>query len=136
MSAQFTIGALAKAAGVGVETIRYYQRRGLLLPPSRHQGAFGVYGEAEAKRLRFIRRAQTLGFSLDEISGLLGLNDATDREQARQLAKAKIADIDARLRQLNDMRDALSELVHCCEHTRAPSPCPILEALGSEPAVV
>lgn len=125
-----TIGALAKAAGVSVETIRYYQRRGLLGEPARMRGAYRVYGDAQLDRLRAIRRAQQLGFSLDEIDGLLALNEATDRDQARALAQAKVELIDERIRQLRAMRDALAGLVSCCEHTDAPAPCPILRALA------
>lgn len=127
----FTIGALARAADVGVETIRYYQRRGLLPEPSTTRGAYRVYGEDELARLRAIRRAQQLGFSLDEIDGLLALNAERDRQRARAAAQAKIELIDSRIRQLQDMRDALAELVHCCEHTDSPAPCPILRALSS-----
>ncbi|MBN8441509.1 MAG: MerR family transcriptional regulator [Thauera sp.] len=128
---QFTIGALAKAADVGVETIRYYQRRGLLREPQQTRGAYRVYGEAELARLTAIRRAQQLGFSLDEIDGLLALNEERDRDRAREAAQAKIELIESRIRQLQDMRDALAELVHCCEHTDAPAPCPILRALST-----
>lgn len=129
---EFTIGALAKAAGVGVETIRYYHRRGLLAEPQQTRGAYRLYGEAELARLRAIRRAQQLGFSLEEIDSLLALNEDTDRQHARQAAEAKIELIDTRLRQLQEMRRALAELVHCCEHTDAPAPCPILRALSRD----
>lgn len=129
---EITIGTLARSAGVGVETVRYYQRRGLLPPPIGRKGAFRVYGDAELARLRFIRRAQALGFSLDEISDLLALDEETDRQSARAFANAKIADVESRIRQLEDMRDALQSLVHCCEHTEAPAPCPILHALTGE----
>lgn len=128
----FTIGTLARSASVGVETVRYYQRRGLLPEAVGKRGAFRVYGEAELARLRFIRRAQTLGFSLDEIAGLLALDQETDRENVRALARAKIVDVELRIRQLEDVRNALQELVTCCEHTEAPAPCPILRALGGE----
>jgi MerR family mercuric resistance operon transcriptional regulator len=131
---EFTIGALAKAAEVGVETIRYYQRRGLLAEPRRRRGAYRVYGPAELARLRAIRRAQQLGFSLEEVDALLALNADTDRARARAAAQAKIALIDARIDQLRHMRDALSELVHCCHHTEAPAPCPILRALSADQA--
>lgn len=128
---QLTIGALAKAADVGVETIRYYQRRGLLAEPRQTRGAYRVYGEAELARLRAIRRAQQLGFSLEEIAGLLALNEERDRNRARAAAQAKVDLIESRIRQLQDMRDALGELVRCCEHTDAPAPCPILRALSA-----
>lgn len=126
-----TIGALAKSAGVGVETVRYYQRRGLLPANGTHRGAFRVYGSDEVARLRFIRRAQALGFSLDEVSELLALDEETDRDRARAFAQAKIADVESRIRQLEEMRSALQGLVSCCEHTEAPAPCPILHALAT-----
>jgi len=129
---EITIGTLARSAGVGVETVRYYQRRGLLPRPAGRKGAFHVYGDAELARLRFIRRAQALGFSLDEISDLLALDEEADRESARAFANAKIADVELRIRQLEDVRNALQRLVHCCEHTEAPAPCPILNALTGE----
>lgn len=128
----FTIGTLARAAGVGVETIRYYQRRGLLAEPAPARGAYRAYGTAELARLRAIRRAQQLGFSLEEIDGLLALNADTDRERARAAAQAKIGLIEARIRQLQEMRDALAELVQCCRHSDAATPCPILRALSGD----
>lgn len=131
---EITIGTLARSAGVGVETVRYYQRRGLLPPPNARKGAFGVYGDSELARLRFIRRAQTLGFSLDEIAALLSLDEETDRARARAFAKAKIADVESRIRQLEEIRSALQGLVNCCEHTEAPAPCPILHALTNDSA--
>jgi len=130
---EITIGTLARAAGVGVETVRYYQRRGLLPAASGKKGAFRVYGEPELARLRFIRRAQALGFTLDEIANLLALDEETDRESARAVARAKILDIESRIRQLKEVRTALQGLVACCENTDAPAPCPILRALGGGP---
>lgn len=128
----YTIGALAKAADVGVETIRYYQRRALLAEPERRNGSYRAYGDADLARLRAIRRAQQLGFSLDEVASLLALNEETDRDKARGLAQAKIDLIEGRIRQLGDMRDALRELVDCCHNTAAPAPCPVLKALASD----
>ncbi|ENO86244.1 MerR family transcriptional regulator [Thauera linaloolentis] len=128
---ELTIGALAKAAGVGVETVRYYQRRGLLREPEHMRGNYRRYGTAELARLRAIRRAKQLGFSLDEIGALLALNEDTDRERARDTAQAKIDLIDARIRQLQDMRGALAELVRCCHDTQPGAPCPILRALSA-----
>lgn len=130
--AEFTIGALAKAAGVGVETVRYYQRRGLLAAPARLPGSVRRYGADELVRLRAIRRAQQLGFTLEEIDELLALNDDRDRERARATAQARIAVLDARIDHMRGMRDALAQLVHCCEHTDAAAPCPILRALAAD----
>jgi MerR family mercuric resistance operon transcriptional regulator len=128
----FTIGALAREAEVGIETIRYYQRRGLLGEPERAHGSYRRYGTVELARLRAIRRAQQLGFSLDEIDALLALNEDTDRERAREAAQAKIDLIDSRIGQLSQMRDALAELVQCCRDTQAGTPCPILRALSHD----
>lgn len=126
-----TIGSLAREAGVSVETIRYYQREGLLVEPSRKRGAYRIYGPTELARLRAIRRAQELGFSLAEINALLLLNEDTDRDRARALANAKITLIDSRIRQLESMRGALRELVSCCERGDSDKACPILRALSS-----
>lgn len=125
-----TIGRLAAAAEVGVETVRYYQRRGLLAAPTRTHGQVRRYGDTALSRLRFIRRAQQLGFSLDEIAELLDLDENTDRNAARALAKDKLAQIDERMARLAAMRTALVELVSCCEHTATAQPCPILHTLA------
>ncbi|HQU88050.1 MAG: MerR family DNA-binding protein [Zoogloeaceae bacterium] len=125
-----TIGRLAAAAEVGVETVRYYQRRGLLAVPEPTHGQVRHYGDGALARLRFIRRAQQLGFSLDEIADLLGLDEHTDRNAARALAKEKLAQIDERMARLSAMRSALTELVSCCEHTSTTQPCPILHTLA------
>ena len=86
-----TIGGLAQAAGVGVETVRYYQRRGLLTEPARPRGEVRRYGDADLKRLKFIRSAQAAGFTLNEISELLELDASDDRPRARALAQARVA---------------------------------------------
>jgi len=127
-----TIGALAKSAGVGVETVRYYQRRGLLSNEGARQGAYRVYEKADLTRLRFIRRAQTLGFSLDEIGELLRLDETDNRIEARTLAQARLAEVEKRIRQLQEIREALTGLVECCEHTASPAPCPILHTLAED----
>ena len=122
-----TIGGLAKAAGVGVETVRYYQRRGLLPEPARPQGEIRRYGEADVKRLKFIRSAQAAGFTLSEIGELIALDASDDRPRARQLAQARVAAIDDKIAELRDARNALSGLARECESTRR-GPCPILKA--------
>ena len=126
-----TIGGLAKAGGVGVETIRYYQRRGLLTEPARPPGEIRRYGEADLKRLRFIRSAQAAGFTLNEIKELLDLDSSDDRARARQLASERVAVIDARIAELREARDALAGLAVACAKTSG-GPCPILSAF--EPA--
>ncbi len=123
---RMTIGSLARDSGVGVETIRYYQRRGLLDTPRPDGGAYRHYSTSHLERLQFIKRAQAVGFTLDEIAGLLQLNDLKDRKLARALAIEKIADIEARVRQLQQVNQALRHLVHQCEHGDDGDPCPII----------
>ena len=122
-----TIGGLAAAAGVGVETVRYYHRRGLLPEPARPPGEVRRYGESDVKRLRFIRAAQAAGFTLAEIKELLALDAADDRARARALAQARVAAIDARIAELRQARDALAGLASACARERG-GPCPILGA--------
>jgi MerR family mercuric resistance operon transcriptional regulator len=119
-----TIGKLAAAGGVGVETIRFYQRRGLLDQPRRESGV-RRYGSDDVRRLRFIRQAQTAGFTLEQIKELLALDSGQDRTRARELALARIQDLDGRIDELKLARDALRRLSkECAEGT--PGPCPIL----------
>jgi MerR family mercuric resistance operon transcriptional regulator len=121
--ATLTIGKLAAAAGVNVETVRYYERRGLIeQPPS--SGGYRRYGSAHLERLAFIRRAQGMGFSLDEIAELMQLNDMTDHLQARRLAQSKIATISERIAHLQQMQHALQHLVKTCKPGQ---PCPIID---------
>jgi MerR family mercuric resistance operon transcriptional regulator len=122
-----TIGALAKAAGVGVETVRYYQRRGLLPEPPRPHGEVRRYGEEDIRRLRFIRSAQAAGFTLAEIGELLELSAADDRARARELAQARVAALDEKIEELVQAREALAGLASACAHKRS-GPCPILAA--------
>ncbi|NMG34547.1 MerR family transcriptional regulator [Azoarcus sp. TTM-91] len=131
LSSSYTIGTLARAAQVNVETIRYYQRRGLLPRPAVVGGGYRTYSETDLARLRAIKRAQHLGFSLEEIETLLSLNEETDRVKARNLAQDKVSLIDARIVQLMEMRNALAELVDCCRHGDTAAPCPILRALSA-----
>jgi MerR family mercuric resistance operon transcriptional regulator len=123
-----TIAGLARAGGVGVETVRYYQRRGLLPLPSRGAGPeAGVrrYGDADVRRLRFIRAAQAAGFTLEEIARLLELDAADDRAPARALALQRIAALDAKIDELTRARDGLRRLASRCAGDAA-GPCPIL----------
>jgi MerR family mercuric resistance operon transcriptional regulator len=121
-----TIAGLAKAGGVGVETVRYYQRRGLLAEPPR-AGAIRRYGRGDLRRLVFIRRAQAAGFTLEEIAELLALDSGHDRVRVRALAGERLAALDARIAELETARTALARLSKACAAgTRGP--CPILEA--------
>ena len=122
-----TIGGLAKAAGVGVETVRYYQRRGLLPEPARPPGEVRRYGEGEVRRLRFIRSAQAAGFTLAEIKELLDLDAADDRARARELAEARVAALDEKIADLQKAREALAGLASACARKRGGT-CPILTA--------
>lgn len=125
-----TIGRLARTAGVGVETIRYYQQRGLL-PVPRAQGTstFRQYPVALTARIHFIKRAQELGFSLDEITELLRLEDGSHRDEIRRIAADRLAQIEAKLLDLTRMKKTLKHLVAECEHTRGDRPCPIIVSL-------
>jgi len=126
-----TIGGLAKVAGVGVETVRYYQRRGLLPEPARPPGEVRRYGEADVKRLKFIRSAQAAGFTLAEIKELIDLDASDDRPRARALAQARVAAIDTKIAELREARDALAGLATACASKRK-GPCPILTAFDSK----
>jgi len=119
-----TVGKLAAAGGVGVETIRFYQRKGLLAQPTRDSG-IRRYGSDDLRRLRFIRQAQAAGFTLEEIKELLDLDAGEDRSRAQELAKLRIAALDARIAQLRQARDSLSRLARECGEGSA-GPCPIL----------
>ncbi len=124
-----TIGAFAKAAGVNVETIRFYQRKGLLLEPDRPYGSIRRYGRPDVARVKFVKSAQRLGFSLDEIGELLKLEDGTHCSEASELAALRLADVRARLADLMRMEAALSKLVdECCAHHGHVS-CPLIDSL-------
>lgn len=120
-----TIGRLARAADVGVETIRYYQERELLpVPPS--SGAFRYYPVGLIERIRFIKHAQELGFSLGEVGELLQLEDGADRGSIRRIAADRLLQIEAKLGDLKRMQRVLKGLLTECEHTQASLPCPII----------
>lgn len=129
--ANLTIGRMAAETGVGIEAIRYYQRRGLLPEPKRTDGRIRRYGSREIDRLRFIKAAQKIGFSLDEIGSLLQLDDGSGCGQARKLASHKLEEVRARLDSLNRLERVLSELVGRCETSRGRVACPLIAALGS-----
>lgn len=121
-----TIGSLARAGGVSVETVRFYQRKGLLTVPSKADG-FRRYGAEDARRLRFIKQAQSAGFTLAEIAELLELDASEDRSRARDLALVRIEALDAKIADLEAARDALQRLAKECG-TGASGPCPILSS--------
>lgn len=131
MTGQFTIGHLAEAAGVNVETIRYYQRRGLLEEPPKPPGGQRRYAAAAARRVRFIKRAQQLGFTLAEVEGLLLLEDGQSCRQTRLLAEQKLRVIDQRIADLARMRRLLEGLITECKSGGRPRSCPIIATLSA-----
>ncbi|MGE3343494.1 MAG: MerR family DNA-binding protein [Vicinamibacterales bacterium] len=123
------IGGLAAAAGVGVETIRFYQRSRLLATPARGYGAARRYDDTHVDRVRFIKSAQRLGFTLDEVRGLLELADGQRCDDARRAAERKLADIRGRLSDLHRMEAVLVDLVAQCAGRRGRIACPIIASL-------
>lgn len=126
---EMTIGAFAKTCAVGVETVRYYQRRGLLSEPERGPGRTRRYGADAVARLRFIRRAQDVGFTLEEVRELLKLGETPNCRGARALAARKLELVDARLGDLQRVRAALKEMIDSCDAGRERR-CPIIEGLA------
>ena len=124
-----TIGVLAEAAGVNVETIRFYQRKGLMQEPDRPLGGIRRYGEADLARVRFIKSAQRLGFSLDEIGELLKLEDGSHCTEARAQAERKLADVRERLADLRRIEVVLQDLVQRCCAAQGEVRCPLIHAL-------
>jgi MerR family transcriptional regulator, mercuric resistance operon regulatory protein len=128
-SNNLTIGALASAAAVNLETIRFYQRQGLMHEPNRPQGSVRRYGVTDLGRVRFIKAAQRLGFSLEEIGQLLKLEDGTHCDEAREQAQLKLIDVRARLADLRHIESALANLVDRCSATRGNIRCPLITTL-------
>ena len=130
----FTIGGVARRAEVGIDTIRYYEREGLLPPPQRRASGYRDYGPDVVERLRFIRRAKELGFTLEEIRELLVLS--TDRERGvksvKQRAEARLDQVNQRIHELQRMKHGLQQLIDACPGHGALEHCPILRALGGE----
>ena len=129
MSDNLTIGILAKRSGVNVETVRYYQRRGLLLEPSKPSGGYRQYSLETVKRVRSIKRAQTLGFTLDEIGGLLELDERKACLETREVAAQKLTLIEEKISDLSRIKKALSRLVRACDVSSVGEPCPIIHLL-------
>lgn len=132
MQRTMTIGRLATAAGVNVETVRYYQRRGLLDEPHKPFRGYRHYPDDTVKRLRFIKRAQALGFTLEEIAGLLRLDGADCCADTRELAAHKVVVIEQKLSDLAAMRDALKALMRQCESGQTEGLCPIISVLAQD----
>lgn len=129
----FTIRKLADAAGVGVEAVRYYQGRGLLNEPPRVAGGFREYSAGDVQRLRFIKRSQDLGFSLDDVAELLSLSAEHDQVKVRELTRRRAAEIRERINQLAAMASALENLADRCACAPKSQSCSIIAALAADP---
>lgn len=127
---RFTIATLANAAGVNVETVRYYQRRGLMSEPARPPGGVRRYADTDVDRLRFIKRAQAMGFTLEEVKSLLKLRTRRSCRATRDLAVAKLDLIDKNILELQQLRAELKRLVDECTANAEDSRCPVMEQLG------
>lgn len=130
------IGQLARQTGVPIDTVRYYERQQLLPAPRRSPAGYRIFDQDAVRRLRFIRRAKTLGFTLDEIAGLLSLSGRRDQDMSdvRSAAAARLADVEQRLRELQRMRSALAQLIDACPGHGDLAACPIMAALQEDPA--
>ena len=133
MSHPYTIARLAAAAGVHVETIRYYQRLRLVPEPPRPLGGIRRYTEADAERLRFIKRAQAMGFTLVEVESLLKLQARRSCHATRELAATKLGLVDARIRELCDLRKELARLIAACDANTEDNTCPVIRRLTQQP---
>ena len=131
--ASMTIGKLAQAAGVGIDTVRFYERSGLLGKPMRSSSGYRLYAPSEVDRLRFIRRAKALGFTLEQIAELLSLSQGGDRADVKALASGRLVEIDLRIADLIAMRESLARLVEDCDGHGSVAGCPIIESV-LEPA--
>ena len=132
MPQTLTIGRLAKKAAVGIDTVRFYERRGLLPEPPRTAAGYRLYTNDTIARIRFIRRAKLLGFNLDEIGNLLNLHDRGGQKSAvKQLTQRKLDQIDAKIADLSKIRDVLRELASECSGTGDVNGCPIIETLAT-----
>lgn len=127
--AGITVGQLARAATVNVETVRYYQRIGLLPLPRRDYGSIRRYLADDLKRIRFIKRAQKLGFSLDEVALLLGLSDGRHCAETKVLAQTRLAVVEEKIADLDAIRQALKDLVAKCSKGSRGCGCPVIDAL-------
>ncbi|TAL79271.1 MAG: Hg(II)-responsive transcriptional regulator [Burkholderiaceae bacterium] len=130
-----TIGTFAKAAGVNVETIRFYQRKGLLTEPGKPYGSIRRYGAEDVTRVRFVKSAQRLGFSLDEVAELLQLDDGAHCDEASLLAEHKLQDVREKIADLACMETVLSELVRACHARKGNVSCPLIASLQGEYAI-
>lgn len=136
MPHSYTIAGLAGAAGVHIETIRYYQRLKLVPEPPRPTGGIRRYNNADAERLRFIKRAQVMGFTLEEIRSLIALQARRSCRDTRELAATKLRLVDARIRELRDLRKELAGLVADCDANTQNAQCPVIQRLATRASKV
>lgn len=131
MDKRITIGKLARLAGVNIQTVRYYERAGLLIPVSKTGSGYRLYGEGELKRLRFVRHAKELGFTLKEVRDLMGLrvDSPSACEEVLKRAEEKLRDIEERIEKLNELRGVLNELITACRERTPTGECPILKSI-------
>jgi MerR family mercuric resistance operon transcriptional regulator len=129
MTEKMTISRLADAAGVNVETVRFYQRSGLIDEPAKPYAGYRTYADSDVRRIRFIKRAQLLGFTLDEVANLLKLEGSQTCARTRTLAARKLAIVEAKLNDLMAMKTALAAMVARCDREDARTDCPIIQAL-------
>lgn len=131
-STSMSIGELAKRAGVNIDTVRYYERENLVQPAGRMDSGYRRYGTTELKRLRFIRRAKQLGFSLEDIRMLLSLSDSSNVAEVKRTAEDKLVDIELRIEELKRIGAGLRTLIRACPGHGRSDACPILNALTQE----
>lgn len=137
MKSRLTIGRLAEAAGVGVETVRFYQRTGLLTEPKRPASGYREYSSTDVQRIRFIKRAQTLGFNLEDIAGLLQLDGPQTCTLTHDLTLSKLHLVEEKIVALTSIQDALVHMVRQCERKHKKGTCPIIQSLvGNEDAQI
>jgi len=129
LSNNLTIGTLAVSAGVNVETIRFYQRKGLMSATNRQRGSIRRYGHSDLARIRFTKGAQRIGFTLDEVAELLKLDDGSHCEEARRLAEHKLHDVRGRLADLTRIEATLGQLVACCGSLHGTVKCLLIASL-------
>ncbi|RBA23580.1 Hg(II)-responsive transcriptional regulator [Herminiimonas fonticola] len=128
----FTVGQLARTVDVNVETVRYYHRIGLLSAPERAYGSIRRYGRDALRRLRFIKRAQRLGFALEEVSSLLALDDGTHCAETKSLAEQKLALVRQKIADLATIESSLRSFIEACAHTDGSCGCPMINALAAD----
>ena len=128
---ELTIAGVARAAGVGVETVRFYERRGLISQPVKANGAYRRYGSDHVRRIRFVKRSQELGFTLEEIESLLRLEDGTDRRSVQKIATARLEQVRERIAALRRIERTLSHLLEDCRNG-AGHRCPIIGAIAPD----